>query len=66
VRTEEGILYLFVAIDRTSKFAYTELHAHSDRIVAIASLQALIKALPYKIHGACIEQVPRDRRIFLI
>ena len=26
VRTEEGKLYLFVAIDRTSKFAYAELH----------------------------------------
>ena len=26
VRTEEGKLYLFVAIDRTSKFVYAELH----------------------------------------
>ena len=26
VRTAEGRLYLFVAIDRTSKFAFTELH----------------------------------------
>ena len=26
VRTEEGKLYLFVAIDRTCKFAYAELH----------------------------------------
>ena len=26
VRTKEGKLYLFVAIDRTSKFAYVELH----------------------------------------
>ena len=50
VRTEEGKRYLFVAIDRTSKFAYAELHAHSDRMVAIAFLQALIKAVPYKIH----------------
>ena len=31
VRTEEGKLYLFVAIDRTSKFAYAELHAQSNR-----------------------------------
>ena len=33
VRTEEGKLYLFVAIDRTSKFAYVELHdaAVADR-----------------------------------
>jgi len=30
VRTEEGKLYLFVAIDRTSKFAYAELHTNGD------------------------------------
>ena len=33
VRTQEGKLYLFVAIDRTSKFAYVELHNKSDRKV---------------------------------
>jgi hypothetical protein len=26
VRTEEGKLHLFVAIDRTSKFAFAQLH----------------------------------------
>ena len=31
VRTEEGKLYLFVAIDRTSKFAYVELHDRATR-----------------------------------
>ena len=30
VRTEEGRLYLFVAIDRTSKFAFVELHEKAD------------------------------------
>ena len=50
VRTEEGKLYLFVAIDRTSKFAYAELHAQSDRKVAVAFVRSLIKAVPYKIH----------------
>src|SRR5947209_11339884 len=29
VRTADGRLYLFVAIDRTSKFAFTELHAQA-------------------------------------
>jgi len=33
VQTEEGKRYLLVAIDRTSKFAYAELHAQSDRTV---------------------------------
>ena len=50
VRTEEGKLYLFVAIDRTSKFAYVELHDKSDRQISTAFLHNLIKAVPYKIH----------------
>jgi transposase InsO family protein len=50
VQTEEGKRYLFVAIDRTSKFAYAELHAQSDRTVAVTFLRSLIKAVPYKIH----------------
>jgi transposase InsO family protein len=50
VRTEEGKLYLFVAIDRTSKLAYAELHNKADRSIATAFLEALIEAVPYKIH----------------
>ena len=34
VNTEQGRLYLFVAIDRTSKFAYAELHANQTRDTA--------------------------------
>ena len=50
VRTEEGKLYLFVAIDRTSKFVYAELHETSDRTVASDFLSNLVKMVPYKIH----------------
>ena len=50
VRTQEGRLYLFVAIDRTSKFAFTELHEKATTNVAGAFLSNLIKAVPYKIH----------------
>ena len=50
VRTEEGKLYLFVAIDRTSKFAYAELHDRANRQTATAFLEALIEAVPYKVH----------------
>ena len=50
VRTEEGKLYLFVAIDRTSKFAYAELHEKSGKIEAAQFLRNLIAAVPYKIH----------------
>jgi transposase-like protein len=50
VQTEEGRLYLFVAIDRTSKFAYVELHARQGKMEAAAFLRNLFKAVPYKIH----------------
>src|SRR4051794_9950405 len=50
VRTEEGRLYLLVAIDRTSKFAFVELHARVTRRVAGNFLRALIAAVPYRVH----------------
>jgi transposase InsO family protein len=50
VRTEQGRLYLFVAIDRTSKFAFVELHEKATPRVAGDFLRALVAAVPYKIH----------------
>lgn len=50
VHTEEGRLYLFVAIDRTSKFAFAQLHEKATRRIAADFLRALIKAVPYRIH----------------
>jgi hypothetical protein len=50
LHTEEGRLYLFVAIDRTSKFAFAQLHEKATRSVAGDFLRALIAAVPYKIH----------------
>lgn len=50
VRTEEGRLYLFVAIDRTSKLCYAELHESSERAIAIGFLHAVVAAFPYRIH----------------
>ena len=50
VRTEEGKLYLFVAIDRTSKFAYAELHPRATKLIAAQFLRNLIEAVPYKLH----------------
>lgn len=50
VQTAEGKLRLFVAIDRTSKFAFTQLVEHANRVTASAFLMALIAAVPYKIH----------------
>ena len=50
VRTAEGKLYLFVAVDRTSKFAFAQLVEKASRVTASAFLVALIAAVPYKIH----------------
>ena len=50
VRTGEGKLYLFVAIDRTSKFAFAQLHPAANVKTAANFLAALIGAVPYKIH----------------
>jgi transposase-like protein len=50
VRTEEGKLCLFVAIDRTSKFAYAELHPSTTKSVAAQFLRHLMAAVPYRIH----------------
>ena len=50
VQTAEGKLYLFVAIDRTSKFAFVQLGGESQPVTASAFLVALITAVPYKIH----------------
>ena len=67
VRTAEGKLHLFVAIDRTSKFAYIELHPKADRPTAVRFLKALIAAVPYRLHtvltdnGIQFADLPRNR-----
>ena len=43
-------LYLFVGIDRTSKFAVTQLVDKADRRTAWEFLEHLLKAVPYRIH----------------
>ena len=50
MRTEQGKLYLLVAIDRTSKFAFVELHEKATRRVAADFLRHLVAAVPYRIH----------------
>ena len=67
VRTAEGKLYLFVAIDRTSKFAFVELVERADMQAAARFLQALIAAVPYRIHtvltdnGIQFADLPKNR-----
>lgn len=50
VRTEEGKLHMFVAVDRTSKFAFARLEERANRNTASAFLEALIEVVPYTIH----------------
>jgi transposase InsO family protein len=50
VQTAEGKLYLFVAIDRTSKFAVVKLVREANRVTASDFLVMLVAAVPYKIH----------------
>jgi transposase InsO family protein len=50
VHTAQGRLYLFVAIDRTSKFAFVQLVEKATRRVAGNFLRDLAVAVPYKIH----------------
>jgi hypothetical protein len=68
VRTAEGKLYLFVAIDRTSKFAVVELVEKADVRAATAFLEALIEAVPHRIHtvltdnGIQFADLPKNRQ----
>ena len=46
VQTAEGKLYLFVAIDRTSKFAYVELHKGLTKMIAAEFLRQVQRSRP--------------------
>jgi len=67
VQTAEGKLYLFVAIDRTSKFAVAQLVETADRRTAWEFLERVLEAVPYKIHtiltdnGIQFAEQPRNR-----
>jgi len=50
MQTAQGKLYLFVATDRTSKFAFTELLTKASKMAAAEFLRNLVKAVPYRIH----------------
>jgi len=67
LRSNEGRLYFFVAIDRTSKFAVAQLVDKSNRKTAWEFLEAVLEAVPYKIHtiltdnGIQLCEQPRNR-----
>ncbi len=49
MRTEEGKLYLFVAIDRNTKFVCAELYSNQTKKTTAEFLKKVIKRFPYKI-----------------
>lgn len=49
MQTAEEKLYLFVAIDRTSKFVFVQLVDHATCVTTSAFLEALVAAVPYRI-----------------
>ena len=67
VRTAEGKLHLFVAVDRTSKLAFAKLEEKANIYTASDFLRALIEAVPYRVHtvltdnGVQFCDVPKNR-----
>ena len=67
VQTAEGKLFLFVGIDRTIKFAVTQLVDKADRKKAWEFLQHMLEAVPYQVHtiltdnGIQFAEQPRNR-----
>jgi hypothetical protein len=55
LRTNEGKLYLFLAIVRTSKFAVARIVDKANRKTAWEFLEAVLEAVPYKIHTILID-----------
>lgn len=67
VRTAEGKLYLYVGIDRTSKFAFVQLVDKATTVTARVFLDALVAAVPYRIeivltdNGIQFADLPKNR-----
>ena len=50
LRTARERAYLFIAVDRTSKFAFARVYRRATGVVAVAFLKVLAKAVPYRLH----------------
>ena len=50
LRSAEGKVYLFLAIDRVSKFAYVELQPAATMMIGAAFPHSVVAAFPYRIH----------------
>ena len=62
MQTEQGKQYLFVAIDRTSKVAFAELHPRAKRVIAAEFLRRVLDGSLHKAPlGGGINSPPTDR-----
>jgi transposase InsO family protein len=68
VQTGQGKLRLFVAIDRTSKFAFARLVESAGKMEAARFLRELVEAVPYRIHTVLtdngVQFTPRKQDIW--
>lgn len=68
LRSAEGKLSLFVAIDRTSTFAFVRLAERANVQTAVDFLDALVEAVPCRIHtvltdnGIQFADLPKNRK----
>jgi hypothetical protein len=62
VRTEEGRLCLFVAVDRTSQFAFGHMRENTNGRIAVDVLHARVAAVPCRIQ-ACSRATARGSSI---
>src|SRR5215208_3947520 len=67
LRSAEGKVCMFLAIDRVRKFTYVELHDRAKMLNATAFLRNVIQAFPYQIHtvltdtGMAFADLPKNR-----
>jgi transposase-like protein len=64
VRTEEGKLFLFIAIDRTSKLDFARLFEKANTTTAVAFLNELVEAVPVVLtdNGIQFADLPKNRK----
>jgi transposase InsO family protein len=67
LRLSEGRLFLFLAIDRVSKFAHVAFLGANTKLNGAAFLRQVVAAFPYRLHtvltdnGMAFADLPKDR-----
>ncbi len=59
MRTFEGKIYLYVAVDRATKFVFAEVHKSPTIAAAVAFLNNLAKAVPYRMNKLLTDNGPQ-------